>query len=66
MAKEEAVLYMRRSVQIAWFAVCLVVCTYVVFSYAPEDWGLLRKVLGSAVSGSWAFGCLFINRILLT
>lgn len=66
MDREDSVLYMARSTQSLWLIACLLVCTVVVFVWAPEDWGLVRKVLGGLVMGGWSYFCLFINRILLT
>ena len=45
--------------------VSIAVCTPVVFWYAPEDWGLVRKLAGSLILGMLCHYCLFINRILV-
>ena len=37
----------------------------IIFYYAPEDWGLARKLIGSVLMGTLAHYCLFINRILV-
>jgi hypothetical protein len=37
----------------------------IVFHYAPESWGVLRKVVATDITGVLAHYCLFINRILV-
>jgi hypothetical protein len=45
--------------------VSIAVCAPIVFYYAPADWGVGRKVVGTVLIGALSHYSLFINRILV-
>ncbi len=45
--------------------VSIIVSGPIVFIYAPESWGVARKLLATGIMGTLAHYCLFINRILV-
>lgn len=66
MAREDTVLHMAQPVLWGLFALSCAICTAVVFAYGPEDWSIVRKVMGGVIGGAWSFVCIFVNRMLLT
>ena len=62
---KESILFMKRPVLLVLLAIITVICTGLVFQYAPEDWSMARKLLGGLVAGAWSFMCIFANRILI-
>ncbi len=37
----------------------------IIFTYAPEGWGVARKLVATVLMGTLSHYCLFINRILV-
>lgn len=62
---KDSLLFMKRPLLYALFAVTWAICTWLVFAYGPEDWSLLRRVVAGLFAGTWSFMCIFANRILI-
>ena len=59
-------LHLPRWVLALLLAVCVAVCTWVLYTYGPAEWSHLRRIAGGGVLGVWCFLCLFINRVLIS
>lgn len=59
-------LHMSRPLLVLLLAVCVALCTWVLYTYGPADWSHLRRIAGGSVLGTWCFLCLFINRVLIS
>lgn len=59
-------LHMPRWALGALLALCIVACTWVLYTYGPAEWSHFRRIFGGSVLGGWCFLCLFINRVLIS
>jgi hypothetical protein len=62
---EESILYLEKKRLVQYFVACIIASVGLAFIAAPAEWTLFRTMAAGVIGGSWAYICLFINRVLM-